>query len=386
MSSGPDSFPPALTPTVTDFYGLQSWITYALIGSCFSSLLVPVLIALFFFSTSDIRGRPIFILNVMALLLGIGEGVVLVVLQIQNILSPVANSTSPGGVLTWILFSFWSPAFIDSILYLRLWAVYPPTLTSRVVRCIILGTPVVSKMARFVVLSVATAGWAHRTRITGTFLAGLELWPYARVVWCFQLFDNVYMSALFIYQLRHQMHSDPPPIFQHRNPFTSRLRMLFIISVSNFVVPCLFSTAQIVIASTDIDATNLALFLTSTYLSISNNFVTIVGVVFATIWSTGSTWIGSNSNAGTTMSAALPSWVANGSQSVTTIHNLPSPPLPTQGGPRSPSSSFQIGWRSTLDLSQGEVPDSPITDAKIKRFGLIWSSGTRPGTLRFPPA
>ncbi|KAJ8689704.1 hypothetical protein PTI98_012578 [Pleurotus ostreatus] len=99
MSSGQDPFPPALTPTVTDFYGLQSWITYALIGSCFSSLLVPVLIALFFFSTSDIRGRPIFILNVMALLLGIGEGVVLVVLQIQNILSPVVNSTSPGGVL-----------------------------------------------------------------------------------------------------------------------------------------------------------------------------------------------------------------------------------------------------------------------------------------------
>ncbi|KDQ23235.1 hypothetical protein PLEOSDRAFT_1090771 [Pleurotus ostreatus PC15] len=192
------------------------------------------------------------------------------------------------------------------------------------------------------------------------------------------------MSALFIYQLRHQMHSDPP-IFQHRNPFTSRLRMLFIISVSNFVVPCLFSTAQIVIASTDIDATNLALFLTSTYLSISNNFVTIVGVVFATIWSTGSTWIGSNSNAGTTMSATLPSWVANGSQSVTTIHTLP-PPLPAQGGPRSPSSSFQIGWRSTLDLSQGEVLDSPITDAKIKRFGFIWSSGTFPGILRFPPA
>ncbi|KAF4585131.1 hypothetical protein EYR40_001968 [Pleurotus pulmonarius] len=381
MPSVPEAFPPALTPTVTAFYGLQSWLTYALIGSCFSSLLIPVLIALFFFSTSDIRGRPIFILNVMALLLGIGEGVVLVVLQIQNILWPVANSTSPGGVLTWILFSFWSPALIDSILYLRLWAVYPPTLTSRVIRCIILGTPIVSKMARFVVLSVATAGWAHRARSIGTFLAGLELWPYARVVWCFQLFDNVYMSALFIYQLRHQMHSDSPPIFQHRNPFTSRLRMLFIISISNFVVPCLFSTAQIVIASTDIEATNLTLFLTSTYISIVNNFVTIIGVVFATIWSIGSTWMGSNSNVATTMSGALPSWAVNGSQS-TMIHNLPPPPEPTRSGHHSPSSSFQIGWRSTLDLSQGGALDSPITDAKIKRFGFVWSSGT----LRFPPA
>ncbi|KAJ8486952.1 hypothetical protein ONZ45_g14503 [Pleurotus djamor] len=284
--------------TINDIYGTGAWLTYALIAACFASLLVPLLVVLLVFSTNDLRRSLIFYLNVLALFMGIGEGVTLAYLNVYNIFFPEDNnSTIPGPVLSWLLFSFWSPMLVEGILYLRLWAVFPPTLVSRNTRVVILGIPILSKGARCAVLGYATFEWVRSASMIGTFLAGLQFWPMARVVWCLQLFDNIYMSTLFIYQLRSQMNTGPI-LGLKLNSFTDRARTLFMISISNFVVPCIFCTAQIVIASVDIQATNLSLFLFSTYLAVANNYVTILGVVFATVWSAGSRWMehGGDSN------------------------------------------------------------------------------------------
>jgi hypothetical protein len=56
---------------------LKSSLTFVLIGAVFSSLLIPMLIALVLFSTQDTRRRWLFHLNALALAFGIVQGILL---------------------------------------------------------------------------------------------------------------------------------------------------------------------------------------------------------------------------------------------------------------------------------------------------------------------
>lgn len=69
--------PPGLTYLAT----VKPSLIYALIGAIFTSILLPILIALFFFSTRESRQNLTFRLNALAIILGIGEGVLLVSIQ-----------------------------------------------------------------------------------------------------------------------------------------------------------------------------------------------------------------------------------------------------------------------------------------------------------------
>ena len=55
-------------------YEIEAAVNLMLIGTVWSSFLVPIAIALFFFSNSRMRRQPIFILNTLAIALGLALG------------------------------------------------------------------------------------------------------------------------------------------------------------------------------------------------------------------------------------------------------------------------------------------------------------------------
>jgi multisubunit Na+/H+ antiporter MnhE subunit len=62
---------------------MESSLTFILLGSIFGTVLVPVLAALFFFSTWILRPRLVFRLNVAALILGIAQSAILIALYVR---------------------------------------------------------------------------------------------------------------------------------------------------------------------------------------------------------------------------------------------------------------------------------------------------------------
>ena len=64
-------------------YTVDPALNLLLIGTVWSSFLVPIAIALFFFSDSRMRRQPIFILNTCAIALGLAVGAI----NIHNIVS-----------------------------------------------------------------------------------------------------------------------------------------------------------------------------------------------------------------------------------------------------------------------------------------------------------
>ena len=61
-----------LPPAVQD--ELDAAVNLLIIGAVFPAFLVPISIALIFFSTSAIRRKPVFIMNVLAVALGLAFG------------------------------------------------------------------------------------------------------------------------------------------------------------------------------------------------------------------------------------------------------------------------------------------------------------------------
>lgn len=55
------------------------------IGTVWASFLVPIAVALFFFSTPSMRRRPVFIMNVLAILFGLIEGAVNLYNQVRRV-------------------------------------------------------------------------------------------------------------------------------------------------------------------------------------------------------------------------------------------------------------------------------------------------------------
>lgn len=84
--SNANLFPPP-PPGLNYIAALQPSITFLMIGTTFSGILLPLLVALFQFSTKSTRRKPIFILNVISITLGL-------ILGIYNAYIEVSNSTN----------------------------------------------------------------------------------------------------------------------------------------------------------------------------------------------------------------------------------------------------------------------------------------------------
>jgi hypothetical protein len=89
----------------------------------------------------------------------------------------------------------------------------------------------------------------------------------------------------------------------------SRLRRLFFIAGSNFIIPGLLNAVQLTLVfvlpkHSDPPARQSQLFFICAFIMIVFNYVCIIGVVFATIWATGSSLL-SGSNQGSWPSGSV---------------------------------------------------------------------------------
>ncbi|PIL26381.1 hypothetical protein GSI_12138 [Ganoderma sinense ZZ0214-1] len=258
------------------------------VGTIFASFLIPTSVALFTFSPFTIWRSPLFILNVLAIILGlIEQGLYIYV---------IINTTAFGGVPTFLIImivamDFLVPICVQGILLVRLVSVYPPKSNSRQQNLVIYIPVVAFKVARLVNASYATHDLiGHLPDSLGVIAAAQFIWrtKYVKVEWFLQLFDDMFVSGLFVHKLYASAmmrrgtdtatHSGSGSTYS----WAERIRTLYYIALSNFVFPILFNIAEIVMIFTDPNFFHGATVVTV------NCYVTIIGVLLATIWAQGS--------------------------------------------------------------------------------------------------
>ncbi|KAI6142995.1 hypothetical protein BKA82DRAFT_1008034 [Pisolithus tinctorius] len=95
-----------------------------------------------------------------------------------------------------------------------------------------------------------------------------------------QIADNLYSISFFLYNLHVHTSS-----IKGAGGIADRICRIVYISVTNCVFPVVFNIAQIIFITTDRSPT------TSAVLLLINSYVTVMGVMCATLWSSGSEWV-----------------------------------------------------------------------------------------------
>lgn len=281
---------------ITNFVeGIRDPLTFVLVITSLCACLITLLIVLFVFSTRELRKRLIFRLNVIAICFALTLGVLNFIVSGSAILRPF-DPVPQSLYITTIAAALLPPVFYDSILLTRLLALYPVDRTPLPVLIRILAFPICVKCGRLVVLSLYVWHYAGESRDLATFSAHAQAtWyrnPFVTTEWTLQMFDNLYSSGLFIYQL-HTQSAQMSPVAYGSHVFSfpevgnigKRIREIFYISVANFVFPVLFNIGQIICITADPS------FYLGTLLLLSNTYVSVIGVLFATIWVSGGEYV-----------------------------------------------------------------------------------------------
>ncbi|KIK55978.1 hypothetical protein GYMLUDRAFT_62263 [Collybiopsis luxurians FD-317 M1] len=249
--------------------------------------LVPLVFTLFYFSTPHTRRHPVFILNILACCSGICEAALNATLETKQILYPL-EPVSEGLLTAVIAFAIVSPVVIDSILLFRVIAFYPIKTTPRRLLISILALPVIVKSGRFVTIVLYLNDFCRTSgRLPSVLLAAESTWfknSYFMAEWSLQMVDNIYASAFFSYKLWLYQRPESSTDMIRNNSLLMHVRSLFLIALGNFIFPVIMNIACLVLIAQDPS------FITGAYVLITNNYVAILGVVFATIWTRKQNW------------------------------------------------------------------------------------------------
>ncbi|KAF7346672.1 hypothetical protein MSAN_01804800 [Mycena sanguinolenta] len=272
-----------------------------MIGATMGSALVTMLLALFFFSTPALRCKPVFILNVMSLLLGIGYAMLQVYQEFRSLLFPNI-SQNPNVFLLSAAWIVTLPVLVDGILLLRINAVYPRAQTPRFTYWFVMGVPILTMVARLLNSAVFLSRFIKTINTRAAAGQALEALafrlPSIKIEWSLQLFDDIFSSAIFLTRVYQQT------MFTHGRTMSQTLRTLFWIFASNFVFPVILGSAQLAVYLMDPAS------LTSLYIEAVNFHFTIMGVVFATLWVAESEWAGTRNVSSDKYSSPTPSTLA----------------------------------------------------------------------------
>ncbi|KAI6141873.1 hypothetical protein BKA82DRAFT_727032 [Pisolithus tinctorius] len=279
MSSTTDS-----EATIIAFVGaIRPALYYIIVTTAFSACLFTFFVVLIALSTKESRRRLAFRLNALAIRHVITMGVLIGWAAVEPILSPF--SQVPAGVLiSLVIFLFYSPLLYDSILLTRLFALYPLGSTPAATLVKIFAFPFCIKCARVAVITIAIYSYT-RSGMTSEAVLQDETtdWfrdPYMTSEWTMQIADNLYSVSFFLYNLHVRTSS-----IKRAGGIADRIRRIFYISVANFIFPVVFNVAQIIFITTDRSPTNGAVLL------LIDSYVTVMGVMCATLWSSGSEWV-----------------------------------------------------------------------------------------------
>lgn len=205
--------PPPPPPGLNYIAPVRIAVRDLLIAHSFSIILVVLLAALLYFSTSRSRRRPIFLLNVFTILLALAVGglidyqtvrvcllqylkrklLMTILPQIQTMIAPLHPTPLSFNIAIGVLGAVQS-ILVDTILLVRLVAVYPPSSVGKKVFGYILILPVLLKIARIInlILFIKALADATKNPATANILIG-QIWehaPYLKIEWFAQLFDN----------------------------------------------------------------------------------------------------------------------------------------------------------------------------------------------------
>lgn len=274
--------PPAPPPGTNFLAVIRPSLDDILIGHTFTIILIPLLIALFYFSSRASRRHPIFILNVITIMLALAVGGLLDARAYRAILFPSNPPPLSWNIAIGVLGAVQS-ILVDTILLLRLVAVYPKSYLGPSRFYLLITLPIILKALRIANLIAFIKALADATKDpkTANLLIG-EIWenkPYLKIEWFSQLFDNSYASGLFLLRLGIRNRSQAK--IDSRNSdssFTQKIKGLMYIAVSNFVFPVLFSLVQIIIVFQEV---NLVVV---NDVVLVNTSIAVIGVVFATVW------------------------------------------------------------------------------------------------------
>ncbi|THU91849.1 hypothetical protein K435DRAFT_758739, partial [Dendrothele bispora CBS 962.96] len=287
MSDTLQNLPPPPPPGLNYIEAIRPSLNFILVLTPLGAALVPLIFTLFYFSTPQTRRHPVFILNILACCCGICEAAINAALETKQILYPL-EPVSKELLTAVIAFTIVSPLFIDSVLLFRVLAFYPVSSTPRHVLFSILALPVLVKCGRFVAVVMYLHSFTNSSgKLPSVLLASQSTWPrnpYTMTEWTLQMIDNLYASSMFLYKLwQYQRPASNTVMIRSKN-LLAHIRSLFLIALGNFVFPVIMNIATIVLVATDPS------FINGTYILLSNNYVAILGIVFATIWTRKYNW------------------------------------------------------------------------------------------------
>jgi hypothetical protein len=155
-------------------------LVYLVFVTILSSMLVPLLVALFHYSSSKTRRQPVFIANVLALIGAISLGIFNIYIEVRStppryrnprhlisfnlqggvFFSPLSG-TRPTVYIAWAGLFALTPWMTEAILFIRLIAVYPLSTLGIARFSMVLGPPVVFSIIRIIALVSYIKKWAQ---------------------------------------------------------------------------------------------------------------------------------------------------------------------------------------------------------------------------------
>ncbi|KAI0316517.1 hypothetical protein OF83DRAFT_1172806 [Amylostereum chailletii] len=105
-------FPP---PGTNWLATINSAVVFLMIGATLGAMSVVMLLALLFFSTSAVHRKPIFILKIIAICIGIADAALNVYKEIISLEYP-NKALNPASTIVVGLFSGYAPIYVDCVL------------------------------------------------------------------------------------------------------------------------------------------------------------------------------------------------------------------------------------------------------------------------------
>ncbi|KAI6045893.1 hypothetical protein EDC04DRAFT_2030895 [Pisolithus marmoratus] len=256
---------------------------YIVTITAFSACLFTLFAILLGLSTKESRRRIVFHLNVLAICLALTTSILAGLSNGKAIIDPFNQVSTRVFIAATASISL-SPLLYDSILLTRLFALYPPASTRQATLLKIFAFPFCVKCARVVVIALLLKEEVRAAAGTTTEVLQdqASIWfrnPNIVAVWTLQMADNMYSVSLFLYNL----HVRARPLKSGGIP--SRIRHVFYISVANFVFPLVSNIALLISVITDHSPNS-----GPGVLPLINYYVTVMGVLCATIWFSRSEW------------------------------------------------------------------------------------------------
>ena len=221
MGGNSTSFLPSPPPPGMNYIAaIQPSIVFLMIGTIWTGILLPLMVALFFFSSKDTRRKPIFILNVFSLSLGFLLSIFNAYAQVSHLMchsfcEPLANKDmdqihsmltplhawSSANLLGLGILTGYIPWLVEMILVVRLLAVYPYSTTPKRLWFFIFIPLLLLRIARFVNTTIYMVEYDAllRSPSSGDPLSmpklALNSHPGPKIAWIMQVLDNSYVRC-----------------------------------------------------------------------------------------------------------------------------------------------------------------------------------------------